>query len=100
MAIKTKEELLNAIQTRFGDDASDEVIAFIEDIDDTISDYESKISDTTDWKSKYETNDAEWRKKYRDRFFSTEADDGDDDEDIDMFPKQKLKYEDLFSKGD
>lgn len=100
MAIKTKEELLNAIQTRFGDDASDEAIAFIEDIDDTISDYESKISDTTDWKSKYETNDAEWRKKYRDRFFSTEADDGDDDDDIDMFPQQKLKYEDLFSKGD
>lgn len=68
--IKTKDEILKAIKDRIGDDTSDETIAFLEDITDTLNDYDNKTKDNTDWKTKYEENDKEWRNKYRDRFFN------------------------------
>ena len=65
------DALLSKIKERIGEDTSDEALRFIEDVTDTIDDYESKTKDNTDWKKKYEDNDAEWRKKYKDRFFNT-----------------------------
>lgn len=66
MAIRTMEELLNAVRERVGDDTSDEALSFIEDVQDTINNYENnKNNDGTDWKKKYEDNDKEWRTKYR-----------------------------------
>jgi len=103
MAVKSKEEILNSIKERFVDDESDETLAFIEDITDTINDLESKTSDTTDWKSKYEENDKEWRKKYKDRFFAT-PDNGTEpksvDEEIPINEDKHLTYDELFKKGE
>lgn len=96
MAVRTKEELLGFVNSRFGDDSSDEVLGFIEDVSDTIADYESKVSDSTDWKQKYEENDAEWRQKYRDRFFSKEP-----DEEEDEYSEETVTiktFDDLFKK--
>ena len=68
MAIRSKEELMESIRARIGDDQSDEAIALLEDIDDTYTDMETRANgDGEDWKTKYETNDAAWRQKYRDR---------------------------------
>lgn len=78
--IKSKDELLADIKTRIGDDTSDEAIALIENISDTIADLESKANDTTDWKAKYEENDNAWRTKYRERFFNSESQQEDDEE--------------------
>lgn len=73
MAVKTREEILESVRTRVGDQTDDETIAFIEDISDTLNDLETKAKgDGTDWKAKYEENDAEWRKKYTERFYSSE----------------------------
>ena len=73
MAVKTREEILESVRARVGEQTDDETIAFIEDISDTLSDLETKAKgDGTDWKSKYEENDAEWRKKYTERFYSSE----------------------------
>lgn len=95
--IKSKSELLDAIKTKLGGDTSDETIGLMEDISDTMDDYEAKVSDTTNWKEKYEQNDAEWRQKYTDRFFSS----GDDDEKPDETPaepKREIKtFDDLFT---
>lgn len=66
--ILSKEAFLSAIKEKIGDDTSDESIAFLENMTDTVSDYESRLSDTTDWKQKYEENDKQWRQKYMDRF--------------------------------
>lgn len=66
MAVKTKDELLQAINSIEGL-AEDASISLIEDISDTMDSY----SDATDWKSKYEENDAAWKKKYKERFFSS-----------------------------
>ena len=72
MAVKTREEILESVRARVGEQTDDETIAFIEDISDTLSDLETKAKgDGTDWKTKYEENDAEWRKKYTERFYSS-----------------------------
>lgn len=73
MAVKTREEIIEEVKVRVGEQTDDETIAFLEDITDTLSDLETKAKgDGTDWKAKYEENDAEWRKKYTDRFYSSE----------------------------
>ena len=98
MAVRTKDELLEIIRERIGDDTSDETISFIEDITDTLSDYEEKAtnSDTEDWKTKYEENDKMWREKYRERFFSKEVE--KEDEDFSDDEVKSLSYDDLFEE--
>ena len=73
MAVKTREEILSAVKARLGEQNDDETIKFLEDITDTLSDFETKAKgDGTDWKTKYEENDTEWRKKYTERFYSSD----------------------------
>lgn len=69
MAVRTRDEIMEAIKARLGDDTSDEALAIIEDVNDTFSDYETRSTD--DWKTKYDELDANWRKRYRDRFFQS-----------------------------
>ena len=95
--IRTKDEILSLIKERVGDDASDEVISFIEDVTDTLNDFESRTGDNTEWERKYNELDASWRKKYKDRFFSKEVEDVDDIDD-DIEGKKSYKYEDLFEE--
>lgn len=98
MAVRTKDELLEIIRERIGDDSSDETISFLEDITDTLSDYEEKAtnSDTEDWKTKYEENDKMWREKYRERFFSKKVE--NEDEDFEEDEVKSLSYDDLFEE--
>lgn len=91
--VKTKDELLASIKDKFKDDTSDETISFIEDVSDTINDFETRASDETDWKSKYEENDKQWREKYRDRFFNSEC---DESKPLDEDPPKPMNFEDLF----
>lgn len=73
MAVKTREEILEELKVRVGEQNDDETIAFLEDVTDTLSDLEIKAKgDGTDWKTKYEENDAEWRKRYTERFYSSD----------------------------
>ena len=95
--IKTKEELLESIRSKIGEDSSDETIAFLEDVTDTFDDLENKAKgDGKDWKAEAERIDAEWREKYKARFFSGEKVDEEDD---DPAPESKvnLTFEDLFT---
>ena len=101
MAVLTKEQTLERIKQRIGEDTSDEALKLIEDVSDTINDYETKTKDTTDWEKKYKENDEQWRKKYKDRFFNGPAKDEKDDSesDYDGEPKEnKLTYENLFKE--
>ena len=101
--IKTKEEILTSIKAKLGEDTSDEALAIIEDVSDTLDDLTAKTTDTTDWKAKFEENDKAWRTKYSERFFKSPADEKevppapsieDDVED------KKYSYDDLFTTGD
>ena len=99
MAIKTKDEILASIRERFAEDSSDETISFIEDVSDTLSDYETRANgDGTDWKAEAKRIDNEWREKYKARFFSSPKEEPEiDDSEFDE-PKP-LKFEDLFKEG-
>lgn len=73
MAVKTREEILESLRDRFGEEPTDDDIAMLEDITDTFTDFEEKTNDATNWKNKYEENDKAWKKKYSDRFFSKDG---------------------------
>ena len=99
--VKTKDEILEAIKSRIGEDNSDETIAFLEDITDTLNDYEDKTKTDTDWKAKYEENDKEWRKRYTDRFFNNDngnGDNGDDEKGKEDEPKTPTTFDELFGE--
>ena len=101
MAVLTREQMLERIKQRIGEDTSDEALKLIEDVSDTINDYETKTKNTTDWEKKYKENDEQWRKKYKDRFFNAPAKDEKDDsesDDYDESNENKLTYENLFKE--
>ena len=101
MAVLTREQMLERIKQRIGEDTSDEVLKLIEDVSDTINDYESKTKDTTAWEKKYKENDEQWRKKYKDRFFNAPAKDekvDSESNDDDESKENKLTYENLFKE--
>lgn len=98
MAVKTREEILESLRGRFGDEPTDDDIAMLEDIADTFKDFEEKTSDATNWKNKYEENDKAWKKKYSDRFFSKDDEDDDDSDDSDDPEDKPIKtFGDLFT---
>lgn len=104
MAIVNREELLNRIGA-FGDD--DNVLGLLEDITDTLDDYERRIAETGDWEKKYNDLDAEWRGKYRARFLEGVNSPGGGDSEVDrdiateeVLPEQEpvKTYEELFEE--
>lgn len=92
---------MNKIKEMFGEDTKDETIKFIEDVNDTVENYENKSKDNVDWEKKYKENDETWRKRYRDRFFNTPAEPENREPDIDPedeTTQSKLTYENLFKE--
>lgn len=98
MAVRTREEILESLRSRFGDDPTDDDIAMLEDITDTFTDFEEKTTDATNWKNKYEENDKAWKKKYSDRFFSKDGDGNDNPGDSGEPEDKPMKtFDDLFT---
>lgn len=96
MAIKTKQAILESLNAFIGENNSDDAITLVEDISDTLGDFESKQSDNTNWKEKYESNDKEWRAKYKERFITGKS---DKDEEIEKEDTPKpLTFENLFKE--
>lgn len=77
-ALTTKEAFMTRIRERIGDDTSDEAIQFIEDMTDTYDELEKNEGE--DWKKRYEENDKQWREKYTSRFYSTDSQGNDNNE--------------------
>lgn len=103
MAVRTRDEILAAVRCRLGDDTSDDVLAIIEDIDDTFRDYDTRTGE--DWKARYDELDAQWRKRYRDRFFQkadneeTNPEDVKDDNEEDLKEESEVKeFDELFTE--
>ena len=96
MAVRTHQEILESLKTRIGDSTDDDTLAFIEDVTDTLTDYETRVSDSTNWKEKYETNDAEWRQRYRDRFFGKPESEEETDKTDET--EKPMTFEDLFKE--
>lgn len=97
---RTREEILTKFREIVGDDnTSDEVLAFVEDVADTIveDDYERKYNEMVE---RYNENDAAWRKKYRDRFEQPVTTDTDEPDNRETSPEAKTyTFEELFEEG-
>ena len=99
MAVKNKDEILEAIKIRVGDNTDDETISFLEDVSDTFTDLETRANgDDEDWKTKYEENDKMWRERYTTRFFSKEPE-PDPKPEPEPEPEVKKTFSDLFKEG-
>lgn len=77
MSILNREQLIEKIRTVVGDITTDSAISLLEDLNDTIDNYEEITKDTTNYKEKCEQIDKSWREKYTNRFYSA----GDEEED-------------------
>lgn len=98
MSVKNKDEILEAIKTRVGDNTDDETISLLEDVSDTLADLETRASGGEHWKTKYEENDKLWRERYTNRFFSKEP---EPDPKLVPQPDPEVKktFSDLFKEG-
>lgn len=91
MAVRTRDELITAVNAIIGETPDDNGLSLLEDISDTFAIH----NDTEDWKTKYEENDAEWRRRYRERFEGKEVVVEEKEDDA---PKEKTKFEELFEE--
>lgn len=97
--IRTKDELIKAVSEFIGENDADEAIAILEDVTDTLEDFEKRADgDGEDWKKKYEDNDKSWREKYRSRFVKSSVTDEDFVEDEDEDEEEIKTYEELFEE--
>ena len=72
MAILSRDEFFERLNTIIGTDTSDGALSALEDFTDTYNDLEAKASgDGENWEDKYKELDDSWRKKYQKRFFSS-----------------------------
>ena len=99
MAIKTKDELIQSLHAVLGDNASDEALALMEDVSDTLDD--STARGAVDWEQKYRENDAAWRTRYRDRFMNNADNNAQPviDPIITPAPAERPTFENLFKEG-
>lgn len=96
MAIRTREEILEAVRARVGEQTDDETITFLEDVSDTLTDLETRANgDAEDWRTRYEENDREWRRRYTERFFNADPE-PKPEPNPNPEPEKPSRFEDLF----
>ena len=103
MAVLTREDYLERLNTLVGEDNSDEALQIIEDFTDTLDNLgtQNDNNDNENWKQKYEELDATWRQKYRDRFMNsqtTEEDVIEEQEDNVETDGELKEYDELFEE--
>lgn len=97
MAVVNKDTIMERLRENFNDNDSDDVLGLLEDVTDTLNDYQSRLEENGDWKERYEQNDREWRQKYKDRFFNNEPEpDPEPEPDKDPEQAKPTTFEELF----
>lgn len=103
MVVKKKEEIMAAIKAILKDNTSDEALALVEDVSDTL-DQTAKGEDVEavrrEMQQKYDELDKSWRTKYRERFFTQTSDDKPDIPEPKAGPEPETKqtFESLFEE--
>ena len=103
MAVLTREDYLERLNTLVGEDNSDEALQIIEDFTDTFDNLgtQNDNNDNENWKQKYEELDATWRQKYRDRFMNSQTTEEDvikEQEDNVETDGELKEYDELFEE--
>lgn len=101
MAILTHEGIMQAVREYIGESTEDAALELLENVEDTLTDFETKAAGATDWEAKYAELDETWRKRYRDRFENPvkgqpvePVKETDEPEEIET----KTKFEELFEE--
>lgn len=101
MAILNKEDLLNSLKEKLT--TTDEDLILLENISDTLNDYETKSNTNTaeEWKQKYEESEKTWRERYHKRFFEPSVVKEEDKEkealpNVEVPKEQQITIDDLF----
>lgn len=97
MAVVNKDTIMERLRENFNDNDSDDVLGLLEDVTDTLNDYQSRLEENGDWKERYEQNDREWRQKYKDRFFNNDPEpDSEPEPDKDPEQATPTTFDELF----
>lgn len=97
MAVVNKDTIMERLRENFNDNDSDDVLGLLEDVSDTLNDYQSRLEENGDWKERYEQNDREWRQKYKDRFFNNDPEpDSEPEPDKDPEQATPTTFDELF----
>lgn len=96
------EEFIKIVHDFIGDDTSEKALKFVDDVTDAFnSAVTDNVSDNEDWHKKYDELNETWRKKYMHRFFGSDVnfDDGDEDEEvIEERTAEAITTDDLFDE--
>lgn len=96
MAKRTDSELLQAIGDALPDATTDEAIALLTDVRDTLSGNANSAQIERDYQQRIDELDSSWRKKFKETFYAPVAESrGGKGEEKD---KPKTRYEDLFKE--
>lgn len=101
MAVVGKEDLMKMVSSIVGERKDDEALKFIEDLTDTVNDFEANSG--LDWKAKYDSLDGEWRDRYKARFFGEDGGEPEDttviatEESVDESEDKELTLDDVLS---
>lgn len=100
---RTKEELLANFNVIAGDNQSDEVLQFLEDLTDSMEVPEviedADHTEEVNWEQKYNELDSSWRTKYRERFFGAveeKEDTTETEEETEEIPADEIQIDDIF----
>lgn len=97
MARRTGSELLQAIGEALPDATTDEAIALLTDVRDTLSGNANSAQIEREYQQRIEELDSSWRKKFKETFYApvdeSRVGKGEEKE------KPKTRYEDLFKEG-
>lgn len=96
MAMRTDSELLQAIGDALPDATTDEAIALLTDVRDTLSGNANSAQLERDYQQRIDELDSSWRKKFKETFYAP-VDESRRKKDEEK-AKPKTRYEDLFKE--
>lgn len=96
-----RDELIESVRKVIGETPSEEGVALLENVADSITDLETKVKDIeVESQAKLDTLETEWRNRYTKRFSETQgAIDIDLHGETEESERKKLTYESLFTEG-
>ncbi len=100
MAVLTREQFMEKLNTLTDGKTDDDTLTMIQDFSDTFKSLEEKEDVAAvrgDYEEKLKTLDDTWRKKYRDAFFNG-AEEKKDEEEEEEEKEEPHNYEDLFKE--
>lgn len=99
MAVLSRDDFINRVHAYIGEDSSDDGISFLEDMTDTIEDYERRTADSDDWERRYRELDETWKRRYKHRFLTGHSQIDETDETEEIAPEE-VEIEDLFEESE